>query len=267
MSEGAKGRVKTKMPYNCIKLEGSGAVVMLTLNRPEVMNALNKDVVLELQDALGSLSTDKDIKVVVFQGAGGNFCSGADRTLFMEDHPSPEWLDGLRQFARVVRLLREIPQPIITKLRGVAVGAGSNLALAGDFVVAAHDALLMENFVHIGAILDSGGTYFLPRLVGLVKARQLAFLGEEIDGKKAASMGLIYKSVPDEDLDKETMSLANKLAQKSLSSMSLIKEGLDESFNKTIKEILEWEASHQAIMLRTKEHKDIVQFLKSMKKD
>lgn len=254
------------MPYDCIKLEDRGAVGMLTLNRPEVMNALNVDVVLELQDALGSLSSNKEIKVVIFQGAGGNFCSGADRTLFLEDHPSPEWLDGMRHFARVVRMLREIPQPIVTKLRGVAFGAGSNLALAGDFVVASHDSRLRENFVHIGAILDSGGTYFLPRLVGLVKARELALLGDEIDGKKAASMGLIYRSVPDEDLDNETQTLANQLAQKPLTSMALIKEGLDESFNKTLKEILEWEAAHQAIMLRTKEHREIVQFLKTMKK-
>ncbi len=255
------------MPYDYIKVEDSGAVGILTLNRPEVMNALNTDMVLELQDALGGLSSNKETKVVIFQGAGGNFCSGADRTLFLEDHPSPVWLDGMRHFARVVRMLREIPQPIVTKLRGVAVGAGSNLALAGDFVVASHDARLRENFVHIGAILDSGGTYFLPRLVGLVKARELAFLGDEIDGKKAASMGLIYRSVPDEDLDDETRSLANMLAQKPLSAMSLIKEGLDESFNKTLKEILEWEAAHQAIMLRTKEHREIVQFLKNMKRE
>ena len=112
------------MSYDCIKLEDKGAVGRLTLNRPKVMNALNMDIVLELQDALGRLSSDKEIKVVVFQGAGGNFCAGADRTLFLEDHPSPEWLDGMRQFARVVRMLREIPQPIVTKLRGVAVGAG-----------------------------------------------------------------------------------------------------------------------------------------------
>jgi 2-(1,2-epoxy-1,2-dihydrophenyl)acetyl-CoA isomerase len=256
---------KIKMSYDFIKLEDRGAVAMLTLNRPEVMNALNLDIVLELQDALGLLPSNKEIKVVLFQGAGGNFCSGADRTLFLEEHSSPEWLDGMRHFARVVRMLREIPQPIVTKLRGVAVGAGSNLALAGDFVVASHDARLRENFVHIGAILDSGGTYFLPRLVGLVKARELAFLGDEINGKKAASLGLIYRSVPDENLDKESEILAKKLALKPLAAMALIKEGLDESFNRTLKEILEWEAAHQAIMLRTKEHKEIVQFLKGMK--
>jgi len=253
------------MPCQYIAQETKGAITTLILNRPEVMNALNFDIVLELLDTLGQIQSDNNIKVVVLEGAGGNFCSGADRALFMEDHPSPEWLEGLRHFARMVRLLREIPQPVITKVRGVAMGAGLNLALAGDFVLAANDARLQENFIHIGVILDSGGTYFLPRLVGMVKARELAFLGEEIDGSTAVSMGLIYKSAPEQDLDRETRSLANGLAQKSLLALALIKEGLDESFNKTLKDTLEWEAAHQAIMLRTKEHKEIVQFLKMVK--
>ena len=253
------------MAYKDIASHTKGAVCTLTLNRPEVMNALNPNVILELIDALRKVETNKEIKVVVLQGAGGNFSSGADRALFLEDHSSPEWLEGMRHFARMVRKLREIPQPIVTRVEGVAMGAGSNLALAGDFVIAAHNMRFRENFVHIGVILDSGGTYFLPRLVGMVKARELAFLGEEIDGITAVSMGLIYKSVPAEKLDREIELLTNTLAQKSLSSLSLIKGGLEESFNKNLKEILEWEAAHQAIMLRTKEHRQIVQFLRTMK--
>jgi 2-(1,2-epoxy-1,2-dihydrophenyl)acetyl-CoA isomerase len=254
------------MVYTDIEVHTKGAVNTVTLNRPELMNALNNNVIFELIDALRMVELEKEIKVVVLQGAGGNFSSGADRALFTEDHSSPEWLEGMRHFARLVRKLREIPQPIVTKIEGVAMGAGSNLALAGDFVIAAHNMRFRENFIHIGVILDSGGTYFLPRLVGMAKARELAFLGEEIDGRQAASMGLVYKSVSEEDIDRETELLANTLAQKSLFSLSLIKGGLEESFNKSLKEILEWEAAHQAIMLRTKEHRDIVQFLKTMKK-
>ena len=253
------------MSFQYIRQETKGFITTLALFRPDVMNALNPDMVAELLEALEQVRSGGTVKVVVLEGAGGNFCSGADRALFMEDHPSPEWLEGLRHFARMVSLLREIPQPVITKIRGVAMGAGLNLALAGDFVLAAHDARLQENFIHIGVILDSGGTYFLPRLVGMVKARQLAFLGEEIDGRAAASMGLIHKATPEQDLDRETRSLANALAQKSLPALALIKEGLDESFNKTLKDTLAWEAAHQAIMLRTKEHKEILQFLKMVK--
>lgn len=254
------------MVYTDIEVHRKGAVNTVTLNRPDLMNALNNNIIFELIDALRVVELEKEIKVVVLQGAGGNFSSGADRALFMEDHPSPEWLEGMRHFARLVRKLREIPQPIVTKVQGVAMGAGSNLALAGDFVIAAHNMRFRENFIHIGVILDSGGTYFLPRLVGMAKARELAFLGEEIDGRQAVSMGLVYKSVPEVEIDRETELLANTLAQKSLSSLSLIKGGLEESFNKNLKEILEWEAAHQAIMLRTKEHREIVQFLKTMKK-
>ena len=254
------------MVYTDIEVHKKGAVSTITLNRPELMNALNMKIIFELIDALRFIELEKETKVVVLQGAGGNFSSGADRTLFAQDNPSPEWLEGMRHFARMVRKLREIPQPIVTKIQGVAIGAGSNLALAGDFVIAAHNIRFRENFVHIGVILDSGGTYFLPRLVGMAKARELAFLGEEIDGRKAASMGLVYKSVPEDELDRETGLLVNTLAQKSLTSLSLIKEGLEESFNKNLKEILEWEAAHQAIMLRTKEHREIVQFLKGIDK-
>ena len=254
------------MVYTDIEVHKKGAVSTITLNRPELMNALNMNIIFELIDVLRLIELEKETKVVVLQGAGGNFSSGADRVLFAQDNPSPEWLEGMRYLAKMVRKLREIPQPVVTKIQGVAIGAGSNLALAGDFVVAAHNMRFRENFVHIGVILDAGGTYFLPRLVGMAKARELAFLGEEIDGKKAASMGLVYKSVPEDELDRETGLLVNTLAQKSLTSLSLIKEGLEESFNKNLKEILEWEAAHQAIMLRTKEHREIVQFLKGIDK-
>jgi 2-(1,2-epoxy-1,2-dihydrophenyl)acetyl-CoA isomerase len=170
----------------------------------------------------------------------------------------------MKGVSRFIRTLRELPQPIICKLRGVAYGVGSNTALAGDFVVAAHDARLCEVFVNIGVIMDGGGTYFLPRLVGLAKAREIALLGGEVDGKTGASIGLFYKSVPDEDLDREVDELAQKLAQKSPKALALIKEGLEGSLDMTLDAVLEWEASHQAIMLQTEEHKEAVrQFLGS----
>jgi 2-(1,2-epoxy-1,2-dihydrophenyl)acetyl-CoA isomerase len=160
--------------------------------------------------------------------------------------------------------MREMRQPVISKVRGVAVGGGINLALAGDFVLASHDARLCEIFVHIGAILDGGGTYFLPRLVGMAKAKELALLGDFIDGKTAADMGLIYKSVPDGDLDRETETLAKRLTKRPLSALALIKEGLEGSFDMSLNKVLEWEAAHQSVLLQSKEHKEAVKaFLKS----
>jgi 2-(1,2-epoxy-1,2-dihydrophenyl)acetyl-CoA isomerase len=152
-------------------------------------------------------------------------------------------------------------------LKGVAVGGGANLALAGDFVIAADDARFCEIFVNIGLIMDYGGTYFLPRLVGLAKARELAMLGNEIDGKTAAAIGLVYKSVPEEEIDKEAAALAATLAQKPPLTLRLIKEGLEKSFDMSLKEVLDWEAAHQSITLQTPEHKEIVKLFLDSKKN
>jgi 2-(1,2-epoxy-1,2-dihydrophenyl)acetyl-CoA isomerase len=251
-----------------VLIKKSEGVCTIVLNRPEVMNAWNREFVSELLEASENAASDEEVKVLVIEGAGRNFSSGADMSLLHEESSAPEWLWSMKQLGQFMRRLREIPQPIISKVRGVAVGAGVNLALASDFVIAAHDALFCEVFVNIGVILDAGGTYFLPRLVGLARARELALLGDFIDGKRAAEIGLIYKSVPDEEIDNEVHELARTLSRKSLRAMALIKEGLEKSLDMSLDEVLEWEAAHQAIMLQTKEHKEAVRaFLKSRGKD
>jgi enoyl-CoA hydratase/carnithine racemase len=258
------------MSEKTVLVQKTDGIATLVLNRPQVLNAMNPELIQTLQEALDQIETDESIRVVVVKGAGDNFCSGADVSLFAENLSPIEWLDGMKRAGRTVQKMREIPQPIITLLRGVAVGGGANLALAGDFVLAADNARFCEIFINIGLILDYGGNYFLPRLVGLARARELAMLGEEIDGKTAASIGLVYKSVPEELLEQEVETLAHKLAQKPLAALSLIKKGLDISFDKSLKEMLDWEGSHQAIMLQTREHKEIIQFFlesKRKKKD
>jgi 2-(1,2-epoxy-1,2-dihydrophenyl)acetyl-CoA isomerase len=254
------------MSEKTVLISRQDKICTLTLNRPKVMNALNQDVSRELMTAFEQIGSDDTVHVIILQGSGENFSTGADFSLFDEDHSATEWLEGMRFLSRLVRKIREIPQPVISRLNGAAYGGGSNLALAADFVIAAHDARFCENFVHIGTILDTGGTYFLPRLVGLVKARELAFLGEEITGKAAASMGLIYKSVLSDELDDEVMNLAQKLAQKPLTALALIKQGLETSFDNSLKEVMDWEGAHQAIMLQSPEHKAIVQMFLDLKK-
>jgi 2-(1,2-epoxy-1,2-dihydrophenyl)acetyl-CoA isomerase len=252
------------MPTKTVLIQKQDAICTLVLNRPEVMNAMNEALILELRDAVNQIGDEDDIKVVVLKGAGNNFCSGADMSLLANVVSSDQWLEGMRYLNQIITALREMPQPIVTALRGVAYGAGANLALAGDFVIAADDAKFCEIFVHIGAVLDAGGTYFLPRLVGLTKARELAMLGNEIDGKTAAAIGLVYKSVPKEKLDDEVATLAGNLASKPLAAMRLIKAGLNESFDRPLKNMLDFEAAHQAIRIQTPELKDIVAaFLKS----
>ena len=134
-------------------------------------------------------------------------------------------------------------------------------------MVAADNARFCEIFVNIGLILDYGGHYFLPRLVGLARARELAMLGNEIDGQTAADMGLIYKSVPEEQLENEVQTLDTTLAQKSPLALRLIKEGLERSFDMSLPRVLDWEAAHQSIALQTKAHKEIVEFFLAAKKD
>lgn len=142
-----------------------------------------------------------------------------------------------------------------------------NMALAGDFVIVSHDARLCEVFVNIGVVMDGGGTYFLPRLAGMARAKELALLGDEIDGRTAASIGLIYKSVADAELDAETEALCRKLLQKSPKTLALLKKGLEGSLDMTLDQVLAWEAAHQSIMLQTRELKEAArQFLSSRTK-
>jgi len=241
-------------------------IATLTLNRPEVMNAMSREMIVGLWDAVKDLAADKSVQVVVLKGAGDHFCSGADINLFSEGIPADEWLVAMKGVGKIVRTLREMPQPVIAMLKGVAVGGGANLALAGDFVVAAETARFCEIFVNIGLIMDYGGHYFLPRLVGLTRARELAMLGNEIDGKTAAAIGLVYKSMPEDQLEQEVENLANTLAQKPPLALRLIKEGLENSFDMSLKQVLDWEAAHQSIALQTPQHKEIVKLFLASKK-
>jgi enoyl-CoA hydratase/carnithine racemase len=247
-----------------VLIQKKEAVCTVTMNRPKVKNAFSLDSLCELQKALSEIGADKEIRVVILEGADGNFCAGADLISGSKMEGSPEFLEFMQVSGNVVKTLRQLPQPIICKVRGVAVGGGANLALAGDFVLASDDARFCEIFINLNIIVDWGGTYFLPRLVGMAKARELAFLGEMVDGKKAASIGLIYKSVPEEDLDREVDSLAKNLSQRPLATLALIKEGLEKSIDMSLSEVLSWEGAHQAVIVQTGEHKEVIsRFLKA----
>ncbi len=254
------------MNEKTVLVEASDRICTIVLNRPKKMNAMNQELTLDLLEAFTQVSADEAIHVIILAGAGGNFSTGADMHLLEETHGVHEWLDGMRRLGQLICTMREAPQPIIAKLRGAAYGGGSNLALACDFVVAAHNAKFCENFVHIGTILDVGGTYFLPRLVGRVRAKELALLGEPIDGETASSMGLIYKSVQEDTLDQEVANLAQRLSQKPRRALALIKEGLENSFDMSLKETMNWEAAHQSIMLQSPEHKELIQMFLAARK-
>ena len=247
-----------------VKFERNGNINTLIMNKPDSMNALSVDIIEGLKEGLRSIAADEGARVVVIEGAGGNFSSGADMNWLNIQSGSPEVYEAVRRMNELILTIRRFQLPVITKVRGVAVGAGANLALTGDFVLASDDSRFIQPFVNLGAVLDGGGTYFLPRLVGRAKAMELALLGEPIDGKAAESAGLIYKSVPGEELDEAVDALAGTLSKKPPKAVALIKEGLETSLDMSLAETLEWEASHQSIRLQTEEHKEAVRsFLKS----
>lgn len=250
-----------------VVVEREQAVYRITLNRPEVLNAYNGPVSAGLMEALAEAAEDRSVRVVVLQGAGGNFSSGADMSLLNEEVSPDKSLQLMKGLSKLVIAMRELPQPIICKVQGVAYGVGANIALAGDFTIAAHTARICEVFIHIGVIMDGGGHYFLPRLVGMAKARELAMLGGEVDGRTAAAMGLVYRSVPEAEIDNEVEQLIGSLMTKSPDALALIKEGLEGSLTMSLRDVMEWEASHQSIMLQTRTHKDAVRsFLKARRK-
>jgi len=249
------------MGQKTILVDKEQRICRVTMNRPNVMNAFDMGMATDLLDIFEQISRDKEISVVILSGAGNNFSSGADMQLLKEETGAFQKLEFMKDVSKVIRCMRELPQPIISKVRGVAYGVGVNIALAGDFVIASLNARFCEAFVNIGLILDGGGTYFLPRLVGLTRARELALLGDEFDGETAESMGLIYKSVPDDKLEKEVDEVARKLLRKPSAALALIKEGLEGSFDRSLTEALEWEAAHQSIMVQTVDFKKRVEKL------
>ena len=239
--------------YECLLIRRQGRICTVTMNRPRVFNALNVQHLEELKRTFEEIGSETGISVVILEGAGGNFCSGADMTLLAGRLDAVQWRYIVWLMGSIIRAMRVAPQAIVTKVRGVAYGAGANMALAGDFALASHDARFCQSFVKLGAVLDGGGTYFLPRLAGMARAKELALLGDPVDGRTAAAMGLIHRSFPEERLDEEVQSLAEALLQRSSEAIAQIKEGLERSLGMSLEEALEWEVARQTVRMTTPE--------------
>ena len=199
------------MAYDTIDCKADGGIARITLNRPDRLNSFTKAMHAELKDALANLG---DARVVILTGAGRGFCAGQD----LNDRAvAPGEAVDLGETVEaswnpLVRTLAALPQPVIARVNGVAAGAGANIALACDLVIAAKSAKFIQSFAALGLIPDSGGSWHLPRLVGQARALGLALTGEPLPAEKAADWGLIWKCVDDDQLDSETDALAAKLA-------------------------------------------------------
>lgn len=229
------------MAYETIDFKAAGPVARITLNRPDRLNSFTAQMHEELRDALTSLG---DARVLVLTGAGRGFCAGQDlndravapgKTVDLGDTVNQCWNP-------LIRTLTSLPQPVIARVNGVAAGAGANVALACDIVVAAKSARFIQSFSAIGLIPDSGGTWTLPRLVGQARALGLALTGEPLSAEKAAEWGMIWKAVDDDVLDTEVDIIADNLATLPPLGLAAIKDMIRSSWQYSLDEELERQA-------------------------
>jgi 2-(1,2-epoxy-1,2-dihydrophenyl)acetyl-CoA isomerase len=223
-------------------------VQTLTLNRPERLNAFNSEMHKELRRALEQALDERSIGAVLLTGAGRGFCSGQDlseRNLAPGAAPIDLSVSLGSHYNPLVRRMRELPKPIVCAVNGVAAGAGANIALACDIVLAARSASFVQSFARLGLIPDSGGTFFLPRLLGTARAMGLALLAEPLSAEKAESWGLIWKVLDDERLMPEATALARKLAAGPTKGFGLIKKAFLSSGHNTLDAQLDLERDLQ----------------------
>jgi 2-(1,2-epoxy-1,2-dihydrophenyl)acetyl-CoA isomerase len=217
---------------------------ILTLNRPDRLNALTVEMAGALVEALEAAEKDEACRALLLTGAGRGFCAGQDLTAIVEAEPD-EIGDLLDEYNPLILKLRALPIPVVCAVNGVAAGAGANLALACDIVLAARSASFVQAFARIGLIPDCGGTWFLPRLVGEARARALAMLAEPLPADTAAAWGLIWRAVPDDELMSEAAALAARLAAGPTAALGLIKQAFEESAENDLEDQLDLEAELQ----------------------
>ena len=226
-------------------------VVTLTLNRPEKKNAMNTAMFNELLTVFREIDVSSTDRVLVITGAGDAFCSGAD--LSTRGGDTRHSLSRLHWVADIALALHRIPKPVIAKVNGVAVGAGMNLALACDLIVASDTARFSEIFARRGLSIDFGGSWLLPRLIGMHRAKELAFFADIISAKEAAELGLVNRVLPSGELDAFVNDWAARLAAGPPVALSLTKRLLTNSFNMSMDEALEAEGMAQSVNTATED--------------
>jgi 2-(1,2-epoxy-1,2-dihydrophenyl)acetyl-CoA isomerase len=236
------------MPHQFITVESAGGVTTLTLNRPDVLNSFNSMMAAEVQSALAAAASDPAVRAVILTGAGRGFCAGQDLAeVTVEEGREPaDFARHVRTvYNPIVRAIREMEKPVICAVNGVAAGAGANLALAGDFVLAASSAAFIQAFSKIGLVPDTGGSFFLPRLVGTARATAMLMLAEKVTARQALELGMIYKVCEPDQLMVEARSLAASLATMATRGLGLTKKLLNASAANSLAAQLELEADLQ----------------------
>jgi 2-(1,2-epoxy-1,2-dihydrophenyl)acetyl-CoA isomerase len=233
-------------------------VCTITLNRPEVFNAVNEQMKRELNEVMKAAGKDPQIRCVVVRGAGEKaFCSGQD----LKEHSGKENKRSLKEsletrYNPLIRQMRTMEKPVVGMINGVAAGAGMSIALACDMRIMADSARLIEVFIRIGLVPDSGSHWFLPRLVGMAKAFEYSALGQDIGAAEAERVGLVNKVVPAAELESTTMDLARQLAKAPTRAIGLIKRTLNKGLTSDLDSLLDYEAVIQEVASQTEDHKE-----------
>jgi 2-(1,2-epoxy-1,2-dihydrophenyl)acetyl-CoA isomerase len=248
------------MTYKCLLYEVKDGVATLTLNRPDRLNALGDTLREDLLDAVTRTAADPDVRVMVLTGAGKGFCAGGDVKAMNENRQSGRERPVLDKIApsrdRTLLAMRDAPQPIIAAVNGAAAGAGMNLALACDLRIASTSAKFSQAFVKRGLHPDWGGTYFLPRVVGLAKACELIFTGDLIDAQEALRLGVVSRVLPPEELMPAAHELARKIAAGPPLAIRLAKRALYHNADCDLRQALEFETFAQNICQDTEDARE-----------
>ncbi|MEX1188423.1 MAG: enoyl-CoA hydratase-related protein [Bacteroidia bacterium] len=229
-----------------IQSEINQGIGIIRLNRPDVFNSFNREMALSMQNALDSFETNESVRAILITGNGKAFCAGQD----LKEVTDPENNPGFRaildeHYNPIIRRIRTIEKPIVAAVNGVAAGAGANIALACDIVLASENASFIQAFSKIGLIPDSAGTFILPRLIGFQKASALCMLGDKVSADDAEKMGMIYKVFSAESLEEEAIKMSLKLAQMPTLALGLTKRLLNESLSNDLEAQLKLESKLQ----------------------
>lgn len=231
------------MVLDILKKDG---VATIKFNRPDKFNSFNQKLAFAVQNALDDCEKDDSVRAIVLTGEGKAFCAGQDLAEATDPNGPPLQSIVGKHYNPIIERIRAIEKPIIAAVNGVAAGAGANIALACDIVIAKKSAKFIQAFSAIGLIPDSGGTFFLPRLVGTQKALALMMTGDKVGADEAEAMNMIYKSVEDDDFDEYIENFASKIAQMPTKGFGLTKRAVNASFNNTLTEQLALEEQLQA---------------------
>ncbi len=252
--------------YNTLKFEISNNTAYITLNRPDVFNAFNDEMSYEFQNALKEAKKSDEVRALVITGEGKAFCSGQDLKE-IADQEDRSLSDSLKnRYNPIIKTIREMEKPVIGRLNGVAAGAGCSLALACDYLMASENAKLTEIFINVGLVLDSGSSYFLPRMVGPQKAFEWATMANKVSAEEAKHWGIVNEVLSDDELDNRVKEVADYYAQAPTKAIGMIKKMLNKSTYSDLDTMLEYEMYSQEIAGRSDDYNEGVQAFNEKRK-